>query len=161
MIVLGVDPGLASLGWGVVRSERGRLSHVAHGVLTTKAGTPAEERLKYLYDEIQGLVELYSPEQAAIEKLYFMKNVSSALPVAEVRGVLLLAFAQAQLVVGQYDPTQIKSAVVGVGKAEKHQVQEMIRFLLSLPEIPRPDHAADALAVAVCHLHRSSLCGIA
>ncbi|NNM66815.1 MAG: crossover junction endodeoxyribonuclease RuvC [Spirochaetales bacterium] len=154
MTILGIDPGLASLGWGIVQSEGGRLTHLAHGVLTTAPKSPPEERLLFLYNEISHLIELYHPEQAAVEKLYFMKNVTSGLPVAEVRGVLLLALAQARLVVGQYDPTQIKSSVVGAGHADKGQVQEMVRLLLGLASIPKPDHAADALAVAVCHVHR-------
>ena len=154
MTILGIDPGLASLVWGIVQSENGRLTHVAHGVLTTEAKSPPEERLLFLYDEISRLIELYHPDQAAVEKLYFMKNVTSGLPVAEVRGVILLAIAQARLLVAQYDPTQIKSSVVGAGHADKGQVQEMVRLLLGLSVIPKPDHAADALAVAVCHVHR-------
>jgi crossover junction endodeoxyribonuclease RuvC len=154
MTILGIDPGLASLGWGIVQSESGRLSHIAHGVFTTEAKSLPEARLLFLYTEITRLIDIYHPDQAAVEKLYFMKNVTSGLPVAEVRGVILLAIAQARLLLGQYDPTQIKSSVVGAGHADKAQVQEMVRLLLGLAAIPKPDHAADALAVAVCHVHR-------
>ncbi|MEI8092963.1 MAG: crossover junction endodeoxyribonuclease RuvC [Spirochaetales bacterium] len=161
MKVLGIDPGLASLGWGVISVDGGRSTHVAHGVLTTAAGQPQEARLLYLYNEVQKLIVQFCPEQAGIENLYFVKNISSGLPVAEVRGVVLLAFAQAGLAVGQYNPTQIKLALVGVGQADKRQVQEMVKLLLKLPEIPKPDHAADALAAAICHVNQGPPGGLA
>jgi len=161
MTVLGIDPGLASLGWGVISSRGGRTTHLAHGVLTTKAGQPQEARLLYLYSEVQKLIQEHKPEQASMENLYFVKNISSGLPVAEVRGVVLLAFAQAGLAIGQYNPTQIKLALVGVGQAEKRQVQEMVKLLLGLPGIPKPDHAADALAAAICHVNQGPPGGFA
>ena len=160
MTVLGIDPGLASLGWGVISSAGGRYTHVAHGVLTTKAGQPQPERLLFLYNEVQKLIAEHHPEQAGMENLYFVKNITSGLPVAEVRGVVQLAFAQAGLVVGQYNPTQIKLALVGVGQADKRQVQEMVKLLLKLPEIPKPDHAADALAAAICHVNQGPAHGL-
>ena len=154
MTVLGIDPGLASLGWGVISAAGGRYTHVAHGVLSTKAGQPQEARLLFLYNEVQRLIAEHHPDQAGMENLYFVKNITSGLPVAEVRGVVQLAFAQAGLIIGQYNPTQIKLALVGVGQADKRQVQEMVKLLLKLPEIPKPDHAADALAAAICHVNQ-------
>jgi crossover junction endodeoxyribonuclease RuvC len=161
MKVLGIDPGLASLGWGVISTLGGRTSHVAHGVITTKAGQPQESRLLFIYNEVQSLIQEHQPEQAGMENLYFVKNISSGLPVAEVRGVVLLAFAQAGLVTGQYNPTQIKLALVGVGQADKRQVQEMVKLLLGLSSIPKPDHAADALAAAICHVNQGPPGGFA
>jgi crossover junction endodeoxyribonuclease RuvC len=152
--VLGIDPGLASLGWGVVSSSGGRHSHVAHGVVSTKAGVAQERRLLDIYNQICGLLDEHNPDQGAMENLFFVKNISSGIPVAEVRGVVQLAFAQRGLALGQYNPTQIKLALVGVGQADKRQVQEMVKLLLKLPTIPQPDHAADALAAAVCHLNQ-------
>jgi len=154
MTVLGIDPGLASLGWGVVSSASGRHTHVAHGVISTKAGVPQELRLLDIYNQVCTLLEEHKPQQGAMENLFFVKNITSGLPVAEVRGVVQLAFAQRGLPLGQYNPTQIKLALVGVGQADKNQVQEMVKLLLKLPTIPKPDHAADALAAAVCHLNQ-------
>lgn len=154
MTVLGIDPGLASLGWGVVSSSGGRHTHVAHGVVATKAGVPQELRLLDIYNQITVLLDEHRPDQGAMENLFFVKNITSGIPVAEVRGVVQLAFAQRGLSLGQYNPTQIKLALVGVGQADKAQVQEMVKLLLRLPSIPRPDHAADALAAAVCHLNQ-------
>jgi crossover junction endodeoxyribonuclease RuvC len=154
MTVLGIDPGLASLGWGVVSSSGGRHLHVAHGVVKTAAGVPQEQRLLDIYNQIVALLEEHKPDQGSMENLFFVKNITSGIPVAEVRGVVQLAFAQRGLPLGQYNPTQIKLALVGVGHAEKHQVQEMVKLLLGLPAVPKPDHAADALAAAVCHIHQ-------
>jgi len=156
MTVLGIDPGLAALGWGVVSSNAGRHTHRAHGVIKTSPGGAPELRLLEIYDSICALLDEYKPEFGAIENLFFVKNITSGLPVAEVRGVVQLAFAQRGLPLGQYNPTQIKLALVGVGHAEKHQVQEMVKLLLGLSEVPKPDHAADALAAAVCHIHQGS-----
>lgn len=153
--MIGVDPGLADLGWGIVASERGRHSHLAHGVVRTKATDPPAQRLLQLFEALQALIGQFHPTAAGIETLFFNKNITSALPVAQARGVALLAFAQAGLTVGEYSPPQIKSSLVGVGTADKHQVQEMVKILLNLKDLPKPDHAADALAAAICHLHRA------
>lgn len=154
MIVLGIDPGLASLGWGVVSSQGGRHVHRGHGVIKTEAGKPQELRLLNIYTQVCALLDEHRPDQGAMENLFFVKNITSGIPVAEVRGVVQLAFAQRDLPLGQYNPTQIKLALVGVGHAEKNQVQEMVKLLLKLPAIPKPDHAADALAAAICHIHQ-------
>lgn len=156
--ILGIDPGLASVGFGVIaRGRGGSLVHVAHGCITTSPAQPSAERLKSIFDHICSLLELYRPEHAAIEDLYFFRNVSSALPVAEARGVIKLAFEIKSVPLEEYTPNAIKKAVTGTARAEKHQVQEMVRILLGLPEIPSPDHAADALAAAICRANTADL----
>jgi crossover junction endodeoxyribonuclease RuvC len=153
-IALGLDPGTATTGYGLVRLHRdGSLEAVDFGVITTPKGLPAPERLDLLYRELLQLLETHRPQTAAVEKLFFQKNVSTAIGVGQARGVLLLALAQKGLDVAEYTPNEVKQAVAGYGSADKRQVQEMIRVLLTLPEIPRPDDAADALAVAICHLN--------
>jgi crossover junction endodeoxyribonuclease RuvC len=153
-IALGLDPGTATTGYGLVRLHRdGSLEAVDFGVITTPKGLSAPERLDLLYRELLQLLETHRPQTAAVEKLFFQKNVSTAIGVGQARGVLLLALAQKGLDVAEYTPNEVKQAVAGYGSADKRQVQEMIRVLLTLPEIPRPDDAADALAVAICHLN--------
>jgi len=134
---------------------------VAHGVVKTSAGVAQELRLLDIYNQVCVLLDEHKPDQGAMENLFFVKNITSGIPVAEVRGVVQLAFAQRGLSLGQYNPTQIKLALVGVGHAEKSQVQEMVKLLLKLPTIPKPDHAADALAAAVCHIHQGGSLGAA
>ena len=155
--IIGVDPGLASTGWGIVEFAEGRLRYIAHGCIETEAGRPRGERLLYIYQSFLTILENYKPLEAAIEDLYFGKNISSAMTVAEARGVLCMALAQQGLSILELPPNTIKKAIVGVVKAEKKQIQEMVRFLLGLSEIPRPDHAADALGAAVCAAHTVSL----
>lgn len=152
-IVLGVDPGTATTGYGVVREDDGQLGLVAYGVVTTPAGQPLPLRLQTIYRELRELVETYRPAAGAVEKLFFSRNVRTAMSVGQARGVALLALMDSGLLPGEYTPLEIKQAVTGYGGADKLQVQEMVRALLELPEIPRPDDAADALAVAICHLH--------
>lgn len=153
-IALGLDPGTATTGYGLVRLHRdGSLEAVDFGVITTPKDLPAPERLDLLYRELLQLLETHRPQTAAVEKLFFQKNVSTAIGVGQARGVLLLALAQKGLDVAEYTPNEVKQAVAGYGSADKRQVQEMVRVLLTLPEIPRPDDAADALAVAICHLN--------
>lgn len=130
-----------------------RLAYVAHGCISTKASLPRPERLLLIYRSLRAVLDEYAPSEAGMESLYFAKNVSSALPVAEARGVLCLALAERGLDLREYDPSAIKKAVVGTGAADKGQVQEMVRILLGLAEVPRPDHAADALGAAVCRAH--------
>ncbi|HKJ27958.1 MAG TPA: crossover junction endodeoxyribonuclease RuvC [Anaerolineales bacterium] len=158
MLVLGIDPGTATTGYGLVRQARdGSLAAVAHGVITTPAKTPMPERLIQLYEELNEIIKLHRPESSAVEMLFFQTNVKTAISVGQARGVVLLALAQAGLPIGEYTPNAIKQAVTGYGSADKHQMQEMTKMLLGLKERPRPDDAADALAVAICHLHSSSL----
>jgi crossover junction endodeoxyribonuclease RuvC len=151
--VLGIDPGLADTGWGMVLAQGSMIRHLGHGTISTKAGLPTEERLHQIHRELSAVIAAWAPQAASVEALFFTKNVSSALPVAHARGVALLCCAMASVPVAEYTPPQIKQAVVGTGRAEKRQVQEMVRLVLGLPEIPRPDHAADALAAAICHSH--------
>ncbi|MCD4684448.1 MAG: crossover junction endodeoxyribonuclease RuvC [Anaerolineae bacterium] len=156
MLVLGIDPGTATTGYGFVREHpNGDFEAVAYGVIRTKAKTPMHLRLKKLYDEISDLIAEHKPDAAAIESLFFGKNVTTAITVAQGRGVVLLAFAAAGLPMREYKPSEIKQAVAGYGNADKWQVQEMIRQLLNLAEIPKPDDAADGLAVAITDLNSS------
>ncbi|GAB4579171.1 MAG: crossover junction endodeoxyribonuclease RuvC [Anaerolineales bacterium] len=154
MLVIGIDPGTATTGYGLVREERdGTLTAIGYGVIATPAGEEMPKRLVRLYDALNQLILLHRPESGAVEKLFFQKNVKTALTVAQGRGVALLTLAQAGLPVGEYTPLEVKQAVVGYGSADKAQVQQMVRALLGLETIPKPDDAADALAIAICHLH--------
>ena len=158
MLALGLDPGTATTGYGLVRLDPdGSLLAVKYGVITTPKNTPAAERLLTLHDQLQDLLHEHKPETVAVEKLFFQRNVSTALAVGQARGVMLLASARAGLEVYEYTPNEIKQAVAGYGSAGKRQMQEMVRVLLALGDIPRPDDAADALAVAICHLHSARL----
>jgi len=151
--IIGVDPGLASTGWGVVDFSVGRLRYVAHGCIETRAEDCRGERLVLIYKSILNVLKTYKPDESAMETLYFGKNISSAMTVAEARGVLLFALSAQGLPVRELTPNAIKKAVVGVTRAEKSQIQEMVRLLLGLKEIPKPDHAADALGAAICAAH--------
>jgi len=156
-LVLGIDPGLATTGYGLVREKEGELEAVAYGVITTPASLPLPRRLQRLYQELKALIETYRPRAGALESLFFGRNVRTAMTVGQARGVALLALAEAGLPVSEYTPLAVKQAVAGYGGADKRQVQEMVRVLLGLRERPRPDDAADALAVAICHLHSARL----
>ena len=151
VIILGIDPGLADTGWGLVSVEGSTLRCRGYGCISSKASEELPQRLKRLHDELVVLVALHEPAEAAIEKLFHGINARSALATGQARGVCLLATADAGITVAEYSPAEIKQAVVGHGSADKAQVQFMVRAVLSLPELPRPDHAADALAVAICH----------
>jgi len=153
--VVGIDPGLASTGWGVVQFDGTRYIHRAHGVVTTVSETPLAERLLKIYAEVKKVLDRFSPEEAGVEDLFFSKNATSAIAVAQARGVVLLALAQGRIPVGTYSPQQVKAAVIGRGKADKDQVQRLVAVVLGLSAIPEPDHAADALAIAICHINRS------
>jgi crossover junction endodeoxyribonuclease RuvC len=154
MIVLGIDPGTAATGYGLVRENPdGSLALVTYGVIDTPAKKPMPERLLELHKSLHNLILLHRPATSAVEKLFFQSNTRTAISVGQARGVALLALAQAGLQVAEYTPLQVKSAVTGYGAAGKDQVQQMVRALLNLPHIPTPDDAADALAVAICHLH--------
>jgi crossover junction endodeoxyribonuclease RuvC len=153
-LALGIDPGTATTGFGLVRLEPGGdLQSVAFGAIVTPPHTPAQERLLLLHQDLVELIAQYRPDTYAVEKLFFQRNVSTAMAVGQARGVVLLAIAQARGQVAEYTPNEVKQAVAGYGAADKRQVQEMVRTLLGLTEIPRPDDAADALAIAITHLH--------
>jgi crossover junction endodeoxyribonuclease RuvC len=154
MLVIGIDPGIAITGYGLVKEGHdGGIEMVAFGAVTTPARDDLSVRLQQVYAGIRGLVEKYHPDSAAIEKLLFGKNVTTAMAVGQARGVTLLALADCGIPIGEYTPASIKQAVAGYGNANKTQVQDMVRLLLNLDEVPRPDDAADALAVAITHLH--------
>jgi crossover junction endodeoxyribonuclease RuvC len=161
MLVLGIDPGTATTGFGLVReTERGELEMVQYGALLTPAGELPERRLLMLYRQLKELILLHRPDSAAVEKLFFQKNVTTAIAVGQARGVILLALAEAGIRLQEYTPMEVKQAVAGYGGAEKHQMQVMVKALLGLPDIPRPDDAADALAIAICHLHSDRYAGL-
>jgi crossover junction endodeoxyribonuclease RuvC len=157
MRIIGIDPGLASTGYGIVDVDRSRMRHVCHGVVRTASEEHNQARLARIYATLQGIVETHKPEAAGVESLYFAKNATSAIPVAQARGVVLLLLAHAGIDAVEYAPQQIKQSIVGRGRAEKHQVQELVRLLLGLEAIPEPDHAADALAAAICFHHNAAV----
>ena len=149
--IIGIDPGTATTGFGVIDVEAGRFRLVDAGVITTPAGTPMPERLRTLHDELTEVIAATRPQQAVVEQLFFATNVTTAISVGQARGVILLTLAEAGLDPVEYTPMQIKQAVTGYGGAKKPQIQEMVRVLLGLSVIPRPDDAADALAAASTH----------
>lgn len=157
MRVIGFDPGTATTGYGVVEKKGSRLHHVAHGVIRTPAGEHFADRLKTIYSDVCALLEEHRPDSVAIEKLYFSKNVTTGITVAQARGVIALAAAQFGAPIGEFSPLEVKNAVVGYGKATKNQVQQMVKVLLNLDDIPKPDDAADAIGVAICQLHAGNL----
>lgn len=153
MRILGVDPGLATIGYAVVDKETNHFEVLEYGVIKTSADKKDTERLKIIHYNIEELIKEFRPQEMAVEELFFNKNVKTAIAVGQARGVILLAGSQAGLKVAEYTPLQIKQAVVGYGRADKNQVQQMVKSLLNLAELPRPDDAADALAVSICHGH--------
>lgn len=157
MIVLGIDPGTATTGYGLVDEEDGRLVLVECGVITTPAGQALALRLQAIYQGLAGVVREFRPSSAAVEELFFSRNARTALAVGHARGVALLALADAGLPIAEYKPMQVKQAVAGYGGADKQQVQEMVRLLLDLDRAPQPDDAADAVAVAICHIHAARM----
>lgn len=160
MLTLGIDPGTAITGYGLVRESEDRLALVDFGVITTPAGQPLAGRLQIIYRGLADLVQRHRPDAVAVEELFFSRNARTALAVGHARGVTLLALADAGLKVHEYKPVEVKQAVTGYGAADKYQVQEMVRMLLELDEVPRPDDAADALAVAVCHIHSARMAAL-
>lgn len=153
MRILGVDPGLAKIGYALVDKQTNHFDVLEYGVIKTSADKEDIERLEIIHRNIDSLIKEFEPQQMAVEELFFNKNVKTAIAVGQARGVILLAGSQRGLKVAEYTPLQIKQAVVGYGRAEKKQVQQMVKSLLNLAEIPRPDDAADALAVSICHGH--------
>ena len=158
MLVIGIDPGTAITGYGLVKDTGdGRLTMVDYGVIETASTLPMTERLLILHQQLKHVLQLHRPDSGAVEKLFFQRNVRTAISVGQARGVALLALAEADFPVAEYSPPEVKQAVTGYGGADKNQVQQMVRALLNLEEIPKPDDAADALAVAICHLHSARL----
>ncbi len=151
MIVLGVDPGIATIGFGLVLSEGGAQSAIRYGVIRTPSGLPLSCRLSAIYDDFNEIIRQYKPDVAVVEELFFNTNLKTGISVAHGRGVLLLATYQNGIPIHEYTPLQVKQSVAGYGKADKKQVQEMVKRLLRLDMIPKPDDAADALAIALCH----------
>jgi crossover junction endodeoxyribonuclease RuvC len=157
MLVLGIDPGTAITGYGLVTESAGQLQAVAYGVITTPSDWLLPERLQKIYRDLAVLIRDHRPTQGAVEQLFFSRNVKTALAVGQARGVVLLALAEGGVPIHEYTPLQVKQSVVGYGRAEKKQVQELVRLLLSLQAIPEPDDAADALAIAICHCHSAHM----
>lgn len=157
MIVLGIDPGYAILGFGVIRSQNSRWSPCTYGVFRTQPQESIEKRLEGIFTELEALIREQKPDCLAVEELFFARNTTTAMGTAQARGIVLLAAARAGIPVYEYTPMQVKRAVTGYGRATKKQVQEMVQRLLHLPSLPRPDDAADALAVALCQAHTGLL----
>ncbi|MGO5061077.1 crossover junction endodeoxyribonuclease RuvC [Lawsonibacter sp. LCP25S3_F5] len=151
MIILGIDPGVATIGFGLVRAERNRNQLLRYGVITTPPGIPLSNRLLQISNDMEELIHAFHPDEMAVEELFFTKNITTGIAVAHGRGVILLAAEKLGVPVFEYTPMQVKQAVVGYGKAEKRQVMLMTQRLLHMKEIPKPDDAADALALAICH----------
>ena len=160
MLVLGIDPGLATTGYGLVEGDGQRLELVAYGVVRTPAKTPIARRLLQLHDELAEILREYRPDEAAVEELFFSTNARTAIVVGEARGVVILTLAEAGLPVAEYTPLQVKQAITGYGQADKAQVQQMVSLLLNLRYVPQPDDAADALAISVCHHHSAKLAAL-
>ncbi|MGI6576947.1 MAG: crossover junction endodeoxyribonuclease RuvC [Eubacteriales bacterium] len=160
MIILGIDPGIATVGYGVVNYNRNNFSVIQYGVIKTAAGLPASTRLLEISNDIGTLIETYKPDCAAVEELFFTNNRKTGIQVAQGRGVILLECCRRNVPLYEYTPLQVKQAVVGYGRAEKKQVMEMTRLILNLDKVPKPDDAADALAIAICHGHSSGAQGI-
>lgn len=153
MIVMGIDPGLARVGYGVIEAEKGGLNPICYGCIQTSGEKRTSQRLIEIYTGIEALFEKYHPDCLAVEKLFFTKNITSAMSVSEVRGVILLAAEKRRLEIAEYTPNQVKQAITGSGRADKRQMQDMIKRLLHLDKIPKPDDAADGLSIALCHIH--------
>ncbi|NMC85410.1 MAG: crossover junction endodeoxyribonuclease RuvC [Anaerolineaceae bacterium] len=153
MLVIGLDPGTATTGYGIIEeNDRKEIRLVTYGIIATPAGLAAEQRLLAINQQLSELLLLHRPDFGAVEKLFFQKNVTTAIAVGQARGVILLSLAQQSIPLAEYTPNEVKQAVTGYGSADKKQVQEMVRTILQLPAIPKPDDAADALAIALCHL---------
>lgn len=155
MIIVGIDPGYAIVGFGVIEYKNNRYKTLEYGVITTPSKTPLPSRLLKVYEDTTALLDKWKPDAVSVEEIFFTTNAKTAVAVSEARGAIIVASEKLRIPVYEYTPLQVKSAVVGYGKAEKLQVQEMTRVLLNLKSIPKPDDAADALAVAICHAHSS------
>lgn len=151
MVILGIDPGVATIGFGVLRAERGKNTLLQYGVITTPAGIPLSQRLVQISEDMEQLIRQFKPDEMAVEELFFSKNITTGIAVAHGRGVILLSAEKLGVPVFEYTPMQVKQAVVGYGAAQKRQVMLMTQRLLGMKEVPKPDDAADALAIAICH----------
>ena len=151
MIILGIDPGTATTGYGLIEEKGGNISLIDFGVILTKPDTTLEQRLEILYDQLGDIIDEYNPDEIAVEELFFTNNAKTAMAVGQARGVILLAIQKAGIPMSEYTPNQIKNGICGYGAADKKQVQKMVKMLLKLTEVPQPDDAADALAIAICH----------
>jgi crossover junction endodeoxyribonuclease RuvC len=160
VLVLGIDPGTAITGYGLVQQDGDVLELMGYGTITTPAGQPLPERLQAIYHGLLEVIDQYQPGTAAVEELFFSRNARTALSVGHARGVAMLALAEAGLSIYEYKPLEIKQAVAGYGGADKQQVQEMVRMLLGLEQAPQPDDAADAVAVAMCHIHSARMAAL-
>ena len=160
MLILGIDPGTAITGYGLVREGKDGLVLVDYGTVTTPSSQPLATRLQTIYQSLSKVIRQHQPTAAAVEELFFSRNVRTALSVGHARGVALLALADAGLPIHEYKPLEVKQAIAGYGGADKHQVQEMVRLLLNLEHAPHPDDAADAVAVAVCHIHSARMAAL-
>ncbi len=155
MIILGIDPGYAIVGYGVIDYRNNHFTVVDYGAILTDAGTPFNERLEKIYDNLTALIEKYNPEAMSVEKVFYNSNAKTVIDVSQARGVIMLAAQKNKLPVFEYTPLQVKQSVVGYGRAEKKQIQEMTKRILNLEKVPKPDDTADALAMAICHAHSS------
>lgn len=156
MRVLGIDPGTATIGWAVLEQIKGKTEPLAYGHISTSKELSLEARLQEIRDDIVGIVKQYQPDEAALEELFFSNNQKTAISVAQSRGALLLTLADFGLIIAGYTPLEVKQALTGYGKADKQQVQRMTKEILHLKEIPKPDDVADAIAIALCHIHHAS-----
>ena len=157
MIILGIDPGLATLGYGVIEVVNDKRRLIQYGTLNTPAGQPMPQRLKAIFEGMNQLMDIYQPDDVAFEELFFAKNITTGMAVSAARGVALLAVVQRTENLYEYTPMQVKQAVTGYGKADKHQVQMMVKMLLNIKEIPKPDDAADAVAIALTHANSANM----
>ncbi len=157
MCILGIDPGTATTGFGIIEDSQSGLRALDYGVISTPADMPMGERLVIIYDRLLEIIDRHAPSSCAVEKLFFRRNVTTAISVGQARGVILLALSKKKIKIAEYTPMEIKLAVAGYGGAEKKQVQIMVQALLALKTLPRPDDAADALAIAICHAHSKKI----
>lgn len=157
MIIIGIDPGYAIVGIGVIEYRGNKFRTIEYNAITTPAGMPTVERLKKIYQEMTMYIDKYNPDAVAIEELFFNSNQKTAINVAQARGVLLVAVANRNIPIHEYTPLQVKQSVTGYGRADKKQIQQMVKMMLGLNAIPKPDDAADALAIAICHAHSNKI----
>jgi len=160
MLTLGIDPGTATTGYGLVTEKRNKLVFIDHGIISTSKKESSQSRLRTIYSELKQIILEYKPKMVAIEKLYFGVNSKTAISVGQARGMSLLAAAEGKVPVAEYSPLEVKLAVTGYGRADKKQVQQMVKTILGLSEVPKPDDAADALAIAICHIHSYKLASL-
>lgn len=153
--ILGIDPGIAIVGFGILEYDNVKFKVIDYGAITSPAHTPVPERLKMIYDDLTYVIEKYKPNEIAVEELFYNNNAKTVINVAQARGVLMLAGENHNIPVFEYTPLQVKQGVVGYGRADKNQVQQMVKKILNLSEVPKPDDTADAIAIAICHAHAS------